>query len=390
MEAARSRRSVDGEIVYGDLKPGVLWDGVFYGWSGYAKANREIVSRVSNSLYVETSHSIFVHWDECACKEKFDSRPKFAVAKDTPYLRFFGPDLPGGKPNKYSICWTMIETEVVHPDMVKLLEKNFDEVWTPTHWNAEAFVRSGLERPVRVMPLGVDPIIYRPRLADPLPECKLMSTERAGKMEIPSGFLFITVGLPSLRKGFDVLIKAFEAAFKKDKDAGLVVATTFCRPEDAVFAPDPSLSSRIWLLEGSYGEHPMAKLYNACNAYVSASRGEGWNLPGCEAAACGLPVIVPDSTAHPEVFGEHAFFFHTNGVGRCQGVEGVSPWYVGMPFSVFDDRSIRELSHVMRLVRKGGDEITSKRVNLRARMANEWTWDNAAANVARRLMDLQQ
>jgi len=36
----------------------------------------------------------------------------------------------------------------------------------------------------------------------------------------------------------------------------------------------------------------MKALYNACAAYISPFRAEGFNLPPLEAAACGLPILV--------------------------------------------------------------------------------------------------
>jgi len=36
----------------------------------------------------------------------------------------------------------------------------------------------------------------------------------------------------------------------------------------------------------------MRALYNACDAYISPYRSEGFNLPPLEAAACGLPILV--------------------------------------------------------------------------------------------------
>lgn len=42
-------------------------------------------------------------------------------------------------------------------------------------------------------------------------------------------------------------------------------------------------------------------LYNSADLFVSTSGAEGWNLPLCEAAACGLPVVLPKYSGAWEV-----------------------------------------------------------------------------------------
>lgn len=48
----------------------------------------------------------------------------------------------------------------------------------------------------------------------------------------------------------------------------------------------------------------MASLYTASDVLLSCSMGEGFGIPVIEAAACGLPVIVSDFSAQPELVGE--------------------------------------------------------------------------------------
>jgi glycosyltransferase involved in cell wall biosynthesis len=46
----------------------------------------------------------------------------------------------------------------------------------------------------------------------------------------------------------------------------------------------------------------MRALYNACDAYVSPYKGEGFNVPPLEAAACGLPIIVTGGGSTDDYF----------------------------------------------------------------------------------------
>lgn len=51
---------------------------------------------------------------------------------------------------------------------------------------------------------------------------------------------------------------------------------------------------------------------NNCEAYISASLSEGFNMPLIEAMYEQSPVIVSDATCHPEVVGEAGLYFNPN------------------------------------------------------------------------------
>lgn len=371
------------------LSPGVVWEGIFHGWAGYAKANREIIHRLANTMHVQTIHSIGEpQWDDQVGKSRIRPFDELRISTKCPLVRLLGPDSQRNG-ERHRISWTMMESDVIHPNMIRDLNLHFDELWTPTQWNLDTFQKSGLEIPGRVMPLGINPLIYRPTPPKPFPPCTLLSTARAGEKEQPKGFVFLSLSLPSFRKGFDVLAAAFEAAFGDNPDVALVIATTFFSANVPHLNALRGNKSRIYALTGSYTEHQMPMIYASANAYVTASRGEGWNLPVCEAAACGLPVICPEATSHPEVVGGDAFTFHAEGSAPYHGAESVHEWYKGMPFTVFGKKSHAELVDLLRLVAGAGEEVRAKAEALRQRVTTKWTWDLAANEVARRLMELQ-
>jgi glycosyltransferase involved in cell wall biosynthesis len=369
----------------------VLWAGHLYDYSGYAKANREVIFRVSNSMNVrlDTSHQEPVSVDEYA-RARLDAFKGTLIGDRAPILRFFGPDFnsPG---KRHRIVWTMMETYKIHPSMVKLVNEGFDELWTPTEWNRQVFVESGVTVPTRTIPLGVNPIVYRIQKRRKLPPCRLISTAKAALVASPEGFIFLSVGLPSFRKGFDAIADAMEIVFAKKPDVHLVIALTHSLADwnRKVYEQFARYKARVWVLEGSFDEHAMARIYSGSDCYVSASRGEGWNLPVCEAAACGIPVICPDNTSHPELVGKDAFTFSCEPPARCPEVEAVSGWYVGMPFSVIGKRSVSELASFMHFVRSQDSGVRVKTAALRQKMMSDWTWDKVAELVAARLIQVQ-
>jgi glycosyltransferase involved in cell wall biosynthesis len=375
----------------GPRPPEVLWNGHLLSYASYGKINREILFRVANSVVVkiDPANSEVVLVDEYT-RARVDAYKGTLIGLKAPFLRFFGPDFrpPSGR---HRICWTMMETHGrVHADMARMVNDSYDQLWVPTAWNAETFKVGGVRIPINVVPLGVDPLIYRPQKRRKLPPCRLVSTSRRGFVGTPPGFVFLSVGLMSPRKGFDVLAEAADLAFTKKSDVDIVIATTHASSGWDLWIREifSNKKTRVWILDGRFTEHEMALLYAGADAYASASIGEGWNLCAQEAAACGLPVIVPKNSAHPDVFGSDAFTFDPDGTARRRDVEKVSPWYVDMEFSSFGQKSKGDLAEIMKLIKAGGSDVRFRVDRLRNR-ATGMTWDVAAAQVVRRLIEVQ-
>lgn len=372
--------------------PGVLWVGHLYQYTGYGKANREVLFRLANSMSVRIDDS---HKEPCYVREELKARldvhKNVLVAPGAPLLRMMGPDHIS-KNDRHRIVWTMQETSVrVHDDMVKRANENFDEIWTPSLWNLGVFKNSGIRLPGRVMPLGIDPVVFRTGSREPLPPCRLISTSRRGRKDVPKGFVFLTVGLPGFRKGWDVIADAAQLAFGGRRDVNVVIALTHSPSawNEKVYRQFANYKIPIWTLEGSFDEYGMARIYRASDAYVSASRGEGFNLPAAEASACGLPVIVPANTCHPEIFGPEAFLFKPDGVKRYPEGDWISDWYKGQLFSRFGKPSIRELAEILETVSRAGQVVYRRATMLREKIRTRYTWDAAAARAAERLLEVQ-
>ena len=63
----------------------------------------------------------------------------------------------------YKIGYTMLEVDGLPREWVRRANL-MDEVWTPSSFNAGTFKASGVERPVHVMPLGVNPAYFNPNI----------------------------------------------------------------------------------------------------------------------------------------------------------------------------------------------------------------------------------
>jgi glycosyltransferase involved in cell wall biosynthesis len=374
--------------------PEVNWVGHLYQYTGYGKMNRELLFRVSNSVKARLDDS---HKEPCYVDEdlrvRLDAYKQILVGPRAPLLRVMGPDWISGK-ERHRIVYTMQESsERVHPDMVKRANENFDELWTPTHWNACVFKDSGVRIPTRVIPLGVDASVYRPISGCKLPPCRLISDNpRRGCVAVPQGFTFLTIGLPGFRKGWDVIADAMELAFGRRKvGVNFVIGLTHSPGawNEKIYKQFSRYKVPIWTLEGSFTEHELARIYNAVGCYVSASRGEGFNLPALEAAACGTPLVVPDNTAHTEVFGSYALTFKPDGVKRYPEGDWISDWYKGMVFSRFGKPSIRVLAEMLETARSETSLVGQLKSRMFGAIERRYTWDIVARKVVERLLEVQ-
>lgn len=190
-----------------------------------------------------------------------------------------------------NVARVMFETDRLPPAWLAPLLKR-DELWVPCRHNLEVFAESGIpERKMRIVGETVDFDLFSPG-ADPYP------------LEVePGRFVFLTNFDFSARKGWETLLAAWGQAFTVDDPVALVLKTgSFYREAGYVeariqtmlqqrFGPALHKLAPVYMLTDVLPAADMPRLYAAADAYVLASRGEGWGRPYMEAQAMGLPTI---------------------------------------------------------------------------------------------------
>ncbi len=126
--------------------------------------------------------------------------------------------------------------------------------------------------------------------------------------------------------------------------------------------------------------HQLGVLYRSADCYVSAGRGEGWDMPLMEAMASGLPSIATDWGAHTE-------FVH-DGISYPLRVKGTvkaiakCPYYAGFSWA---DPDPDHLAHLLRHVYENRDEAAEKGRVAAVEMRKKWTWRHAARRIVERV-----
>lgn len=198
--------------------------------------------------------------------------------------------LPPPHPDRLNIVHAVFETSRLPQEWVSQLF-SFDRVWVASDWGLQVLVESGGDASrIDVVPLGVDPERFSP--AGP----------RATLPESEGRFRFLAVGKYETRKGYDVLLRAFDEEFADRTDVALYILANHSEQ-----AKDPASEIRrlglkspenIFVLPWIEDVTILPALYRACDAFAAPTRGEGWGLPIIEAMACGLPVIATGWSAH--------------------------------------------------------------------------------------------
>jgi hypothetical protein len=272
---------------------------------------------------------------------------------------------------RHRIGYTMLEVDGFPEEWVRQAN-GMDEVWVPSRFNRDGFLASGLKKPVHVMPLGVDVDHFHPAIRG---------------VPNPAGdFVFLANFEWGERKRADMILKVFNQTFRRTESVALVCKVINVNAATNVKAQIEALGlstrgGRIAFLHNrEFPYHQLGALYRSADCYVSAGRGEGWDMPLMEAMACGLPSIATDWGAHTE-------FMH-DGISyplKSRGLvpaDARAPYYKGFRWA---DPDPEHLAHLFRHVFEHRDEAAAKGRRAASEMAAAWTWDHAARRIAARL-----
>jgi len=202
--------------------------------------------------------------------------------------------------------WCPIDHDPV-PEMVINSLQGAHTVLSYSKWGRDMLNRIGISNVY--IPHGVETGIYRVN-----PDAATVAKFKTEVMRVPEGgHLTIMVaankGYPD-RKAFQVQLRAW-ANFAKDKPHARLYVHTEPTPmyggldlfkliADLGIADRVLFPERYQYFRGMPAEF-LALVYNSADAFLGNSMSEGFGIPIIEAQACGVPVIVTDFSAMPEL-----------------------------------------------------------------------------------------
>ncbi len=180
------------------------------------------------------------------------------------------------------------------------LNRRLHLVATMSNYVTRTLRDNGVRVPIVTLGLGADSLLNIP--AAPLP------------FPIPPGYTLLHISSCFPRKGVDLLLKAFAAAYTSTTDTATagtettLIIKTFANPHNDIHQQlqtagweksDPFLyrqaqgsrQKKIMLIEDDLTPAQMVSLYQQSDLLVAPSRGEGFGLPMAEAMLFDLPVL---------------------------------------------------------------------------------------------------
>jgi glycosyltransferase involved in cell wall biosynthesis/tetratricopeptide (TPR) repeat protein len=257
-----------------------------------------------------------------------------------------------------SVGRTMFETTGV-PEYWVWRCNLMDEVWVPSEHNLRTFAEAGVDpSKLHKVPETFDTGLFDPAVT-PL------------EIEGLRGFVFLSVFAWLGRKAWDVLLRAWFDEFDRRDDVTLLLKAdpdlappgTDCRREVDAFIRhqlkrDPKKGPRVVVLDQQLEITDVPRLFAAANAFVLASRGEGWGRPYMEAMAMGLPTIATAWSGHLEFMNSD----NSHLVDYDLVLTAPDGWMGGQKWA---EPSVESLRRAMRSVYK--DQSTAASLGQRAR-----------------------
>jgi glycosyltransferase involved in cell wall biosynthesis len=290
---ARIRNSVANSKLASDSEAisGIAFEGPFFELSSLARVNREIAHAFQSSDRFDLS---LVPSTPSAHPPRLLANGNAlasSVYKRLPRLDLtirhqWPPDL---RPPSTGMLAAILPWEYggVPRVWIDQIQKNVDELWVPSNFVRDVFVRHGVSPElVTVIPNGFDPKIFMPEGATLRP---------LGSRD----FIFLFVGGAIRRKGIDLLLDAYKSAFDPGEPVTLILLISgssaayqhnSCLAEIKSAANDTTQPHILPIFE-SIDDPTLANLYRGADAFVLPYRGEGFGMPLLEAMACSKPVI---------------------------------------------------------------------------------------------------
>jgi glycosyltransferase involved in cell wall biosynthesis len=291
---------------------------------------------------------------------------------------------------------TTFETTRI-PETWANLSMNQDLIILPTDSSKQAWLASGIpEEHLRLCPYGVDSNRFHPGV-EPL---ELGRRRGRRVLEYKARFLNVSDFISVPRKNILGMLRVWIKTTSANDDAILIVKLSgyryqWWRPDrfrQALSAIEREVgksrrkAAPVVFYDQVLTESQMPSLYAAATHYWSMSYGEGWDFAMIEAGATGLHLIAPEHSAYTDYLDESvAQMIPSKRVpADFNGGKGLGELFAGSEWWKPDEEAAADL------VRQGVKTAGAGLPTARARIANEFTWEQSAKCLVKILEELHE
>jgi glycosyltransferase involved in cell wall biosynthesis len=210
--------------------------------------------------------------------------------------------------HRYKVLFTALEADrLAEVDAIEV--RKFGQVWVPCGANKQALVKSGVdESKVHVVP--------HPMPLERIAELRAAkaSVGRRPVTDPNRPYIFYSIGKWEPRKNHPLLIESFLSEFKPTEGAVLMLKTSSFgewdnfpkTPTDAIreALSKPAVVANGWngdnirkkviVNTSLLSEAEMLRLHGTGDCYVTATHGEGWDMPLYDAMVAGSAIVTTD------------------------------------------------------------------------------------------------
>lgn len=332
-----------------------------YGYTGYYFLRHLLKSGVDATLFEIGEMENLGGMDDII-KSSFSQKPR-GINNSAPSLRIWHqnnvhPRIGRGKHYGFPIFELDKFT-----DMEKYSMSSCDELIVCSEWARKVLLENGINVNISVVPLGYDPEIFTPAVST--------------NYNTPT--IFFNCGKWEYRKGHDILLQCFEAAFSENDNVELWMMCTnpFTYAKGAEwekYYSQSKMGRKIKLIPRQRSHHDVHNIMKKVDCGVFPSRAEGWNLELLEMMACGKHNIATDYAGHTEFCNDSVRLINIDKLEKAVDniwFHGHGEWaHIGQPQV---DQIIRHMREVHSL-----KQNNSLGVNLSASwQANQFTWEKS-------------
>lgn len=268
------------------------------GFTGYGITSLNIYKQlkkqnINTILFPMGQVSVDTQEDRDMILEDLNKQVSFST-KDPCFKIWHQFDLATRVGNGQYSALTFFETDRLKPLEITMIN-NLDYVFVASKWAKDILINNGINIPIYVSPLGVDPEIFNQEV-----------TKNNESEKLKDKYVFLNVGKWEIRKGHDVLLEAFNNAFSIEDNVELWMVNHnpfLSQEENGMWInlyKNSSLGSKIKILPRVPTHKDLAKLISTCDCGVFPARAEGWNNEVPEFYALDKPVILTNYSAHTE------------------------------------------------------------------------------------------